>query len=112
MQVLNQGLNRDLKSLKFSYMVLSSSTPPVPSGYLVISTLLKEKGRKKCYLCTPDGRVELVRLNKHVSTLNNAYDRIKKGAIVALQDIEKKRGDYWIVKKESRVQLLYGKELL
>ena len=112
MQILNQGLNRDLKSLKFSYMILTFNALPAPEGFLVISTLLREKGRKKCFLCTPDGRIEIVRLNKYASGSNNAFDRIKKGAIVELQEVEKKRKDYWIVKKDSRVQLRYGQELL
>jgi ribosomal protein RSM22 (predicted rRNA methylase) len=112
MQVLNQGLNRDLKTLKFSLLILSSSAPPSPPGYLVISSLFKEKGRQRCFLCTPDGRVELVRLNKHRSRENSDYEHIKKGAIVALQGIEKKRPGFWVVNKNSLVQLLYGEGLL
>jgi ribosomal protein RSM22 (predicted rRNA methylase) len=76
MHVLNQGLNREIKVLKFSYLVMSPYSYKEPNGNQVISPLFSEKGKKRCYLCSSGRRVELVRLNKHRSPSNDNFDRI------------------------------------
>jgi len=111
LQVINQGLNRDINMLKFSYLIVSRNAPAKPDGLLAVSSLMKEKGRKRCFLCTPDGRVEIARLNKHKSLINKNFDLICKGTVIALDTVEKRRSDYWIVTKDSRVELLFGYDL-
>lgn len=106
MHILNQGLNREIKMVKFSYIVLSPHLYTLPSGYLVISSLLREKGRKRCYLCSPGNRIELVRLNKNRSAHNSDFDRIEKGDIVSVQGSEQKRPDYIHVLPDTRIRRL------
>lgn len=107
LQIINQGLNREIKTLKFSYIVISRCRHDSINGYLVISPLFKEKGRKRCFLCTEEGRIELIRLNKRRSPQNSNFDRICKGAVIALDGISVRRPDDWRIHNDSCVHLLY-----
>lgn len=106
LRILNQGMNREIQVLKFSYLVLSASAHTVPDGYLVISQVLKEKGKKRCYLCSPARRIELVRLNKHRAPRNSDFDRIVKGSIVSLHKGEQHRPDHLRITADTGVRLL------
>jgi ribosomal protein RSM22 (predicted rRNA methylase) len=108
LRIINQGINREIDVLKFSYLVIARSTERLkrPCGHLVISHLLKEKGKQRCYICTPEGRVELVRLDRSKSAINAGYDKISKGVIVNLTDIVHKKDDYWQVTKGSTAKVV------
>jgi hypothetical protein len=108
MKILNRGLNREIDRLKFSYLVISKKpyNLDLQNGYLVISHLLKEKGKKKCFLCTPIGRVELVRLNKFKSKLNLDFDRIKRGDIILLKNHTQRNACYWQITKKTHTKNL------
>ncbi|MGB7053983.1 MAG: small ribosomal subunit Rsm22 family protein [bacterium] len=108
LRIINQGINREIDVLKFSYLVIARSAKRLkrPSGHLVISHLLKEKGKQRCYICTPEGRAELVRLNKARSEANAGFDKISKGVIVNLTDVVHKKGDYWQIAKGSTVKVV------
>lgn len=108
MQILNQGLNREIDCLKFSYLVISRKPLHKPQGLLVISSLLKEKGKKRCYLCTRDGVVELVRLNKHKTKSNKEFDAIKKGNIITGEGYVSAKKHYWQITKASKIHILYS----
>lgn len=109
LKILNQGLNREIKRLKFSYLVIAQKKFPKPdtNTFLVISNLLKEKGKKRCFLCAPGGRIELVRLNRQESQLNKTFGAIQKGDIIRLDKIVKKRPDYWQVSESTKLENLY-----
>jgi hypothetical protein len=72
----------------------------------VISYLLKEKGRQRCYVCTDTGRAEVVRLDRSASEKNARFDDIRKGVIVELADITRKKKDYWQVTEHSTVEIV------
>ncbi len=106
-QMLNKTLRRDIDRLKFSYMVLSKKKYQKRSGteFLVISDLLKEKGRKRCYVCTPTGRVELVRLDTSRNQQNDDFDRIARGDIITLDNVIRMHQDAWRIEPSSRVTI-------
>jgi SAM-dependent methyltransferase len=108
LKIINKGINREIDVLKFSYLVVTRSKERLkrPCGYAVTSHLLKEKGKQRCFICTPEGRVELVRLDRSKNANNAGFDRIDKGVIVKLTGIVQKKEDYWQVTEESAVQVL------
>ncbi len=110
MKILNQGLSREIDHLKFSYLVLSRKTHKrkSPQMFLVISHLLKEKGKKRCLLCTKNGMIELVRLNKHKSQSNKEFDSIAKGNIITVADYILKKPYGWHVVEDSQIKILPG----
>ncbi len=110
MQIINQGLDREIDTLKFSYLIIAYKKTRRLSedGFLVISPLLKEKGKKKCYLCTSRGRSELIRLNKEQTTLNNAFDTIRKGDIIVLEKCIQKKSNYWQITDTTCIEIIYS----
>ncbi len=108
MKILNQGLNREIDRLKFSYLVIAQKDfPKKPvDTYLVISSLLREKGKQRCYLCTQKGRIELVRLKRDKSQANRTFDRIRKSDVIILDKIIKKKPDYWQVVDSSEIKIV------
>lgn len=109
-QQINKPLHREIDRLKFSYLVLSK-TPyrdPAGSDFLVVSDLLKEKGRQKCYLCTPTGRVELVRPAASQDAGNEDFDRITRGDIITLGPVAHVRKDAWRIEPSSPVTIKPG----
>jgi len=108
LKVINQGLNREIDLLKFSHLVIGKKTAcrVKPNGYLVISQLLKEKGKTRCFLCTPRGRVELVRLNRLKSKYNFRFEELRKGNIVALENIDAKRTDCWQMTAQTTLKIV------
>lgn len=102
---INQGLNREIDRLKFSYLVISRS-PSRYFGYTVISQLLKEKGRKKFFICTEKGRVEVFRLNRDTTSQNNEFDTINSGDLIEIDNFNLKRANLWRIEKETSVKVL------
>jgi len=103
---LNRGLNREIDRLKFSCLVVAREKSAEPSTvkYRVVSRRLKEKGKMKCYLCTPEGRFEMVRLDKDRSESNAAFDEIRQGDVLSFEDAELKEGRV-IIKKETIISI-------
>jgi len=108
MKILNQGLNREIDRLKFSYLVIAQkgALKKRVNAYFVISSRLREKGKQRCYLCTRKGRIELVRLQRDRSQTNKTFDKIRKGDLIMLDNIIQKRKDYWQVVDESEIKIL------
>ncbi|MGB3340883.1 MAG: small ribosomal subunit Rsm22 family protein [bacterium] len=108
MKIINQGLNREIDRLKFSYLVIAQKDfPRKPiNAFLVISSLLREKGKQRCYLCTQQGRIELVRLKRDRSQVNKAFDTIRKSDIIMLDKVIEKRPNYWQVVDNSEIKIL------
>ena len=110
MKIINQGLNREISTLKFSYLVISRNDFSIPRDhqYLVISNLLKEKGKQKCFLCTRTGRLQLVRLNKNGTECNKVFGRIRKGDMISVENLVEKRG-YWHVAPDTKIRIHHSK---
>jgi ribosomal protein RSM22 (predicted rRNA methylase) len=108
LRILNKGLNREIDTLKFAYLVIvrTKSQHVLPEGYRVISNLLREKGKMRIFLCTERGRVELVRLNRSKSRENILFGRIHKGDLIKLHDIVVRKPDYWEVDSQTVVEIL------
>jgi ribosomal protein RSM22 (predicted rRNA methylase) len=108
MKIINRGLNREIDHLKFSYLVIAKKDykKSFCNGFRVISNLLKEKGKKRCFLCTQNGRVELVRLDKSKNTFNTPFDEISKGDIIVLKRVIQKRLQYWQIQGNTEVKIL------
>jgi ribosomal protein RSM22 (predicted rRNA methylase) len=104
---LNQGLNREIDRLKYSYLVLSRDRPAAlpKDAYRVLSRRLKEKGKMKCYLCAPGGRIEMVRLDKNQSPANAAFDGIRQGDVITVENTDL-RGLYMRINKETSVTIV------
>jgi hypothetical protein len=110
MKFINRKLHRDIHRLKFSYLVVGKQTcnrTPC-NGFLVVSRLLKEKGKQRCFLCTPGARVELVRLNKSISTQNTEFSSIQKGDIISADNINRKRPHYWQIDQHTHINIIYS----
>lgn len=108
LRILNEGLGREIDVLKFSYLVIAKTriAQPKPNGYRVISQLLKEKGKKKCFLCTAQGRVELVRLNRSRTSANMRFDRIEKGSVISIENVVVRKPDYWGVDAQTVIEFV------
>lgn len=108
MKIINEGLNREIDILKFSYLVLfkDKSRRERPQGYRVVSQLLKEKGKSRCFICTPQGRVELIRLSKSKTARNACFDLLSKGVVLELRNVNAKKNNYWQVMEETDVKIV------
>lgn len=108
LKILNQGLNREIDRLKFSYMIIAQKglRERIINKFFVISSLFREKGKLRCYLCTMNGRIELVLLKKNKSALNNEFNFIRKGDIIILDQVIKKKPDYWQVGTDTEVKIV------
>ncbi len=76
------GLRKD--SLKFSYIVLRknmlSLSDVCGSGYFrVVSEPLVSKGKIEYYVCDPEGRRLITRLDKDGNVLNLPFEKMKRG---------------------------------
>ena len=113
MKILNQGLNREIDYLKFSYLVISKKehNRNIDESFPIISHLLKEKGKKKCFLCTPTGRVELVRLNKLINPSNEKFDKILKGDIISFTNVVQTNPYYWQIAENTQIKILHSKNM-
>lgn len=107
LEIINQGLNREIDVLKFAYLVIArtSSKQKVPQGYRVVSHLLTEKGKKRCFLCTPRGRVELVKLDRSDSHSNRNFNAITMGSIVNMDRAQVKKDSYWQVIEKTVLEI-------
>jgi ribosomal protein RSM22 (predicted rRNA methylase) len=67
----------------FSYLVLRNQgeTASDPTVFRVVSDPMLEKGRLRLYGCGPSGRQALVRLSRHRSPANAAFDALRRGDV-------------------------------
>jgi hypothetical protein len=78
----------------YSYLILRTIDPGVASSAAVdrndptllriVSDPMVEKGRLRLFGCGPAGRHPLVRLDRHTSPSNAAFDRLHRGSIVRI----------------------------
>ncbi len=108
LQILNQPLYRKIEYLKFSYLVVSKQNYDYiqDNKYAVISRLFKEKGRKRALLCSKDGVVELVKLDRDKDRKNQDFDIISMGDIVQMEKEIRTRKLYWKIVKDTEIKRL------
>lgn len=108
LKMINQKLFRKIEYLKFSYLIISNHKfNSIPSNYYpVISRLSIEKGRIKCFICTEDGIVEVIRLNRERNVINESFDQVCMGDIIEINNPLKSKTTIWKISKDTNVKRL------
>lgn len=96
-------------ALKFSYLLLRKDGLTVAERdagvYRVVSEVMVMKGDRRAWLCNQEGRSLVGRLEKARSEANAAFDRWHRGAIVRVDQIER-RGAVGRIGSEAKVELI------
>lgn len=96
-------------ALKFSYLLLRKDGLTIAERgahvYRVVSDVMVMKGDRRAWLCNEAGRPLVGRLEKARSDANAAFDRWRRGAIVRVEQIER-RGAVGRIGSEATVELL------
>ncbi len=96
-------------ALKFSYLLLRRDGLTIeergPQVYRVVSEVMVMKGDRRAWLCNETGRPLVGRLEKARSDANAAFDRWHRGAIVRVDQIER-RGAVGRIGSEASVELI------
>ena len=86
------GLRAD-ELLSFAPLVLARAAPPPPAQvWRVVGVPPPEKGKRRFFICSDEGRLPLARLDKSASADNAAFDTLERGDLVRLGPLER-RGD-------------------
>jgi SAM-dependent methyltransferase len=97
------GLRAD-EMLSFAPLILAREAPaPEPEVWRVVGAPPPEKGKKRIWVCSDQGREPAVRLDKHASAENADFDRLGRGDLVRLGGLER-RGDGLRVVPGARVE--------
>ena len=102
------GLRKE--SVKMSYLVLAPRgegwrDPPSGRVFRIVSEPLPSKGRLRYMGCGPEGRMGLSLQEKHVGEGNRRFERLLRGDVVEVTDVEP-RGDGLRIGAASRVRVL------
>lgn len=108
LKILNKKLYRKIEYLKFSYLILRRDGYESTYGnrYPVISRLFNEKGRRRVLVCTENGIVELMRLNKDCSDKNQDFKMVNMGDIIEIYNEVKIKPLFWKIAKCSGIKRL------
>ena len=99
------GLRAD-ELLSFAPLVLARAAPAPESGvWRVVGVPLPEKGKRRYFICSDQGRLPLARLDKHAAVANQDFERLERGDLVRLGPLEP-RGDGLRVGTGTRVEKL------
>ncbi|MFL5422958.1 MAG: small ribosomal subunit Rsm22 family protein [Myxococcales bacterium] len=86
------GLRAD-EALSYAPLVLArEAAEPRPGVWRVVGVAPPEKGKKRLWVCSDDGRLPLVRLDRDASPANARFDALRRGDLVEVEDAEQ-RGD-------------------
>jgi SAM-dependent methyltransferase len=100
-------------ALKFSYLLLRKDCLTIaqrgPDVYRVVSEVMVMKGDRRAWLCNETGRPLVGRLEKARSDANAAFDRWHRGAIVRVEEIER-RGAVGRIGGSTKVDLIRSAE--
>jgi len=100
-------------ALKFSYLLLRKDGLTIaergPDVYRVVSEVMVMKGDRRAWLCNETGRPLVGRLEKARSDGNAAFDRWHRGAIVRVDQIER-RGAVGRIGGLTKVKLMRSVE--
>jgi SAM-dependent methyltransferase len=79
------------RRVDFSYLVLRAAgetpAPQDPALFRIVSDPLVEKGRLRFFGCGPSGRDALVRLDRHRTPANRAFDQAVRGDLIRIQGL-------------------------
>ncbi|MEO0127903.1 MAG: small ribosomal subunit Rsm22 family protein, partial [candidate division WOR-3 bacterium] len=108
LKMINQKLFRKIEYLKFSYLIISNyNFNSLPANhYPVISRLSIEKGRIKCFICTEGGIVELIRLNRERSVINESFDHVCMGDIIEINNPLMNKSKIWKISRDTNIKRL------
>lgn len=86
------GLRAD-ERLSFAGLVLAAAAPaPEREVWRVVGEAPPEKGKKRIWVCSDEGRVAAVLLDKQVARENESFASLRRGDLVRLRGTER-RGD-------------------
>ena len=98
------GLRAD-QSLAYAPLVLTRSVGPPPRDvWRVVGVPPPEKGKKRLFVCSDQGRVPVARLHRDASPANADFDGLERGDLVTLGGVAPK-GDGLRVGPGSEVRL-------
>jgi ribosomal protein RSM22 (predicted rRNA methylase) len=102
------GLRKE--AVKMSYLALAPrgegwAAPPAGRTFRIVSEPLPSKGRLRYMACGPEGRLGLALQEKHVTEANRAFERLLRGDVVALTEVEP-RGDGLRLSERSEVRIV------
>jgi SAM-dependent methyltransferase len=90
----SQGPGQRARRVDFSYLALRAAGEPRsgapdagaadPALFRIVSDALVDKGRLRFFGCGPSGRDALVRLNRHRTAANLAFDRLARGDLARI----------------------------
>lgn len=84
------GLRAD-ELLSFAPLVLAREAPQPPKDvWRVVGVPPPEKGKKRVWICSDEGRVAAGRLDRHAGTENAEFDQLRRGDLVRLRGLEQK----------------------
>jgi hypothetical protein len=100
------GLRKD--SLKFSYLVLRKDAFSLldacgKHAFRIVSEPLVSRGKMEFYICGPGGRRLIARLDKDRTSLNQAFEKLKRGNVIGFEQLIDE-GKRYKVGKETVVQ--------
>ena len=90
--------------LSFSAVVLSRTPPAARPGlWRVVGLAPPEKGKRRVWVCSDEGRLAAVRLDREASEANAPFDDLRRGDLVQLGRVEP-RGDGLRLGRDSKVE--------
>ena len=86
------GLRAD-EMLSFAPLILARAAPmPEPDLWRVVGVPPPEKGKKRVWICSDQGRHPVARLDRQAAPHNAAFDELRRGDLVQLHGLQR-RGD-------------------
>jgi hypothetical protein len=98
------GLRAD-EELSYAPLVLARHAPaPVLGVWRVVGVPPAEKGKRRLWVCSDEGRIPLVRLDRDASPANASFDGLGRGDLVRVEGAGR-RGDGLRVEPSTRLDL-------
>jgi len=99
------GLRAD-EELAYAPLVLTRAVAPPPRDvWRVVGVPRPEKGKKRLFVCSDEGRVPVARLDREAAPTNADFDRLQRGDLVSLRGASRK-GDGLRVGPTTQVRKL------
>jgi hypothetical protein len=96
------GLRAD-EGVSYAPLVLGRTAPTAEAGlWRVVGIAPPEKGKKRLWVCSDEGRIPLVRLDRDASSANARFDDLRRGDLVRVEGADL-RADGLRVGASSRV---------
>lgn len=84
------GLRAD-EELAYAPLVLTRGVPPPPPDvWRVVGVPRPEKGKKRLFVCSEEGRLPVARLDRDADETNADFDRLARGDLVRLRGVSRK----------------------